>query len=293
MFQAISKSEKKSILKISGSMKIVEEGQVISTSLHPVHRSQFRFALGEGSFTDEHALGEALILDSKQYVSCLKDGKVHTESKEHFTSPFLVGIDSKQQVGALIRYKSSSPISLHALYDKLSKQYSNGFAIVGYALAQDVKCTYLQKPPIFRENITAQHTEYVSQVSTFTNQGISFFGVVIPVGARDSLSKTMVERMFPHRFQKGEEGAFSSRTSVAILGTGSIVLPKEMHQFLEFVKNGSVTSVAHMLPQSILQEGSFAIFPIEDIRSEEKPAEELKHCRETLRYPFSSAPKER
>ena len=292
MLQTIAKSDKRFILHVSGSCQVVEEGQVSSATLHTIHRDHFRFALGEGTFSDPSLMGAALILDSKRYVSYMHDGKIVTESRETFTSPFLMGVESNQAIGELVKFERGSSISLHGLYEKLIKTYKEGFLAVGYGLAKEIRSSYFKKPPTDWENTAVRHSGYMTQLASHKDQGFSSVGVVVPGGGRSHFPKPMLDRIFSHTFPENEGGAFSSRTNVALFGSGSIVLPKDERSFLQSIKNSSITGIGHMLGESIIEEATFAIFPIADIRSEEKPQEEPKRCRETLRVPFTSAPKE-
>lgn len=286
MLQTIAKSEKRSVVKLSGSQRIVLEGSVDARALHPIHRSQFRFAFGVGTFSDEKETGEAIILEDKPTVSFVREGGLQTETKSTFSSPFLCGVDSRQPVGAFAFYKASSPTSLNSLYEKLIKEYREGFFLVGYASAQELHSKFLKKPPIFQENIVATHADYFSPILFSKNQPISFVGLVMPVEAGRRLEKPLFDRLFSY----SETDSYFSHTLVGLHSLKTFVMPKELHQFFEFIKNSSLKAVHHMVSTSMVEEGAFSLFPIEEIVSIEKPTEGPKMGRETLRYPFQIAP---
>lgn len=287
MLTTLSQNEKKSLLKISGSACTVSDGYVDEGALHVIRRNQFRFALGVGTFSDIHEMGEAIVLESRPYVTTVQAGVVRTETQEDFSTPFLVGLDAHQSAGAFLQYKASSPISLHSLYDKILHQHVEGFAIVGYAQASDLQSTYVKKAPIYKENINRKHSEYWARTCFDKNRSICFFGLVLPSEAKKKYPKELLSRLsYENPFQEGS-APFLNHTNVAVLDAGSFVAPKEMHRFLEYVKESPVVSVQQMLMQSMMQEGSFAIFPIGDIVSLEKTAEGPKEARDTLRYPYT------
>lgn len=287
MLQILSQSGKNAILKVSGSALIVSEGRVDALSLHPIHRNQFRFALGAGSFSDLNGIGEALVIESKPFVSCMKEGKITTDTQPDFASPFLIGVDSNQAVGAFVEYSMSTPISIHSLYDKLSRQFPMGFAIVGYALSSEFASTYLKKPPIFQENINTPNSAYWSSNGAKKEEEICFFGLVLPPEARKKYTKELLGKIFYQNPREEEPASFQSHTHAAIIEAGSFVIPTKIHAFLESLKEASIREVRHLLTTTMIQEGTFAIFSLEDIHVLEKPLLGPKKGRETLRFPYS------
>lgn len=287
MLQILSQSGKNSILKVSGSALIVSEGRVDALSLHSIHRNQFRFALGAGSFSDMNSIGETLVIESKPFVSWMKEGKITTDTQPDFTSPFLIGVDSHQSVGAFATYTASTPVSIHSLYDKLSRQFPMGFAIVGYALSSEFSSTYLKKPPIFQENINTPNSPYWASNGTRKEEEICFFGLVLPPEARKKYAKELLGRIFYQNPREEESASFQSHTHAAIIEAGSFVTPTEMHTFLESLKEASIREVRHLLTPTMIQEGTFALFPFDDIQVLEKPVSGPKKGRETLRFPYS------
>ena len=288
MLHIITQSQKTAILKVSGSVSHIVDGTVDAQSLHPIHRGQFRFAFGDGTFSNNEAVGESIILDSKPYVMRVKDGRALTETQSNFFAPFLVGVDSSQPVGAFLKYEGNPSITLNELYEKIAHEFPQGFAVVGYALASPLHSSYLKKPPIFKENITTKRSDYWAH-SLKEKQPLCFFGVVLPQKAKKEFPSNLIDRLF----YKGTGSGMESHTHGALIETGSFVLPIDMNHFLAGIRESHVVGVHHVQPETLIQEGSFALYPIEVIHSSEKVPEGVKHGRETLRRPFTIAERER
>ena len=257
MFQYVLQNDNKSSLKVIGSMRYVIEGRVTAQVLQSIHQ-EFRFALGAGTFSDIYNLGEALVFGSKGHISWVHDGQLLTKTSSTLSSPFLVGIDSKQPMGAYAVI--SSPLSVQALYEMVLSQYTSGFAIVGYGVSSDLHTTYMKKSTIYGESFLAKNAEYTAAKTMTEKQGLCFFGIAMPPDAIKKMPPEQVERVFYINPQERVAPLFQSHTHMAFIQLDKA--KKDPDNFFECLQKMQVTQVAHLLTQTTLDDGAFALFPL-------------------------------
>jgi hypothetical protein len=177
-----------------------------------------------------------------------------------------MGVDDRQIASDFILYRPASPVSMQALYAELAGKYPDGFAILGSVRMAEMQATYLKKPPIFHENINQKHEDYWAPVTMEKQKAIAFFGVVIPPKAREKYS-SVLEKAFYHNPGEVQSSPFDSHTHAAILQSGLAAWPKSMDEFLQSLQGQRITGVRHLLTQSLIQEGVYALFPIENINT--------------------------
>ncbi len=263
MLLILKKNEKKSSLKIFGDLLVIAEGKLNKEKLTPIDQTQFRFALGGGSFSNEKKYGEALILEEKPYVSWFEEGKMSTATQAGFSSPFLMGVEKTQELDALFHYQAEVPISLEAIYEELAKQYPLGFAIVGYAIGAEFQGRYMKKPPIYHENMGQNLSSYLTEPSLETQKPFCFFGVVIP--PHTSFPEKQLRKAFYQDPQQPRPSILQSHTHAALLQEMPAIFPKNEIDFFSILKKPSVTSIAHLLTQSLIQEAIFGIYALDKI----------------------------
>lgn len=254
-------------LKITGNIIYVLQGHVSTGVLHNIDYTNFRFALGSGTYTDPKVLGETLILEGKSYVSWVQDDKVVTEAKQPVKTPFLMGIDNYYAGGAFYNFNPGAPVSLQSLYEDLSNLHTDGFAILGHVIFSQFETTYLKKPPIFGENINDNTQEYWAQIPKEQNMTVVFFGVAIPAKAVNKYPQEMLMKGFYQNPNEKQKSKLLSHTHGALLGQMPLNQAENMEAFMESVKTLPVKSIRHLLTSSIIKEGSLAVFPIGQIES--------------------------
>lgn len=265
MTQILVKGESKTTLKISGNVLYVIEGNVDPKTLKPIELSDFRFALGSGTSKDPESLGEALVMDKRAYISWVNGGKVVTQEESGFESPFLMGIDEKQILGAMIRCEPTPPTPLNDLYEEMAIRFPMGYAIVGQALFSECHSTYLKKAPTDHKNINEHPKDYWAPVKKEKDVNVCLFGVVIPPTAREKFPEGSIQKGFYVNPEEKSGSALSSHTHAALLKNGPEKWPHNMNEFFKSLKDLPITSVRHLLTQSLLQEATFAIFPLGEI----------------------------
>lgn len=265
MVQTLVKGEHKTVLKISGNVLYVIEGDVDPTTMQPIRLEDFRFALGSGTSQKPESLGETIVIERKPYISWMEKGKLVTREQTSFSSPFLMGIDDKQILGALVHSQPTPPSSIEYLYQELAHRYPMGFAILGCALLAECHTTYLKKAPIHHENINKNHDAYWAAPKKEKNQNVCIFGVVLPETAKEKFPPDVLKRGFYHNPAEPRHHSFDSHTHAALLDAGPEKWPHNMNEFFKSLKNLPVNGVRHLLTQSILQEATFAIFPLGSI----------------------------
>lgn len=262
MFQTIMKAPNTTTLKIVGDVLCVLEGHVNPEVMHP--RSQFRFALGSGSFSDVSRLGETIVLESKAYVSWTEANKQYTQGQKPIATPFLMGIERDEKAGALLHYKPSTPNSLLNCYEELANQYPEGFTVLGRALFSELHSTYIKKPPIYGENINENTSAYWAQIPMEKESLACLFGVVIP-STQNKFPQETLNRAFYKNPHETHGSSLMNHTHAAVLKSGSLHKPKDLDDFYSMFKDQPVDSVRHFLTQSLIREGVLAIFPLEQI----------------------------
>ncbi len=224
---------KRSNLIILGNVLDVLEGRVQPELLKPTADLNFRFALGGGTFSDEHCIGETLVIEGVTHISWMQHGKIHTDRQPNAMSPFLMGIKKGEPAGIL--FSVSSPITVEAFYTELFKKYPKGVALAGSAEMVMLEGVYLKKSPIYHENINTHHDTYWSSIDKIPHAKTFLFGVITPLN--------LFKKGFYHNPNETNAQPFDNHTHIALL------------DHLE------VKMVYHMLTQSILQKGNFTLFP--------------------------------
>ncbi len=265
MLRVLESREKGSTLEIAGNVLLVLDGRVDPKAMEPIDLSHFRFALGSGSFSDALRLGETIVIDGKPHISWVEEKKVFTQSQAHINSPFLMGIDQKQKGSDLFHYKPTSLLPLQQFYEGLAKQYPKGYAILGNALFSTLHSTYIKKSPIYGENIEENVSAYWAEVPTEKEKIVCFFGVVIPRKSTNSFPEEMLKRAFYHNPQESSASTLMSHTHGALLRGDSLSIPQGFHEFFNTLNALPIDSIRHLLTQSVIREGTFALFPIDYI----------------------------
>lgn len=228
-------------LHIVGNVLDILEGRVEADLLQSTSSMNFRFALGGATFTDRFAIGETLILDGIPFISWVEHGKVHTAGKKEAMSPFLIGI----QQGKGIPIQCSSPTSLESFYGELSEKYPMGVAVEGALKMSLFKGVYLQKAPIYEENINTHSDLYWSSIHEIPDAIIRLFGVIIPQKGMESILASELARAFYQNPNDKGIAPFKSHTHAALL-----------------TSQGTISMVYHMLTPSLIEKGTFNLFPL-------------------------------
>lgn len=256
-------------LKILGDVNYVLSGKVSPLIVQHLSLPSLAFALGAGTFSNVKFLGETLICNKIAHV-CFLDASAHlqTESNAQFIkSPFLIGVDSKDQPDALVSAKYSHPISLEDFYAAIAKEYPLGFAIVGDALFGNLESTYLKKPPIFHENINGEkEEEYWAAKEDSPNQRALFFGVVITPQGKEKFTAAKVSKAFYQNPKESTSAPFLSHTHAALLTENKEPqVPADKEAFISRLSTYKMEGVRHILTQSQIKEGVFSLYKIEGI----------------------------
>jgi hypothetical protein len=265
MTQFLVKGEHKTTLKISGNVLYVIKGNVDPSTLQPIRSEDFRFALGSGSPHNPKLLGEAIVIERRPYLSWVENGKLITREEPSFESPFLMGIDDKQILGALIHSEPTPARTLADLYLELSQRYPLGFALLGRAQFEKLHTTYLKKAPISHENINTHHKEYWAPLKKEDNCNGCIFSVVLPPEAKLKFPKEILERGFYKNPAETVDSPFESHTHVALLDAPPEKWPHNMNEFYKSLQMLDPKGVFHCLTESLLSGATFAIFPLKEI----------------------------
>lgn len=214
------------MLKIIGNVVDVLEGKVLPRKLLPI--SGFQYALGAGTFSDEHCVGETIVIDGVVHVSWVENETLHTQSGTKALTPFLMGVTKME--GPVIRRASCT---LETLYEELLEEHPEGVAIAGDCLMKEYRGIYLKRAPIHHENINENRDRYWSAVETHQNVFVQLFAVIMEKGP--SLG------FYRNPMDKGQK-PFDHHT----------------HAKLE-------SGVRHTLIESIVDQGKFTISPLRNI----------------------------
>ena len=236
----------KTSILLSGNVLSVLEGEVDAAHLHAIAPSQFTFALGAGTFSDSHCIGETLILDTIPHVSWVEKGELHTKTAPSLKSPFLLGIQVTPSEGITRYQKFLSPKTLQSLYQDLSRGFPSGFALLSCSSLESAHSTYLKKPPIFHENINENSASYWASSDPEQKKIAHTFGVVIPAAAKERFAPELLQRAFYQNPKESHLAQLQSHTHAAFLKTPPAHLPKQQKRASSCAKpqklQGFVTS---------------------------------------------------
>lgn len=245
--------EKSIALKIKGDIHLVLEGKVRPNVLHEISQDEFQLALGSGTFSHIEHVGEAIMIDGFAYVSWVEEGHVHTKKDKCLKTCFLMGIKEKASHPSYREF--STAITLQNFYEEEAKQYPEGFVVTGEVYCKELHSTYLQKPPIYGENINQNSEKYWAHIPFEKDKVVKIIGVVIPDKGRQKFSQEILNRAFYHNPQEKQKTTLMSHTHCAILEKKDI----------GDVKENKVSSVRHLITSTLMQKGFFSFFPLESI----------------------------
>jgi hypothetical protein len=249
------------ILKICGNVLYVLEGKVNQANMRPI--TGFRYALGCASASDAAHAGEAIVLEGVSYAGWVEGGQLHCARA--VSSPFLAGIDEKAPVEGLPIHTITSPISLEELYQALAKEYTTGVALVGSFHMAVCEATYVQKAPIFGENINEHHGTYWAPVEKLAGALVCCFGLIMPPGSEKHFAPSLLHKAFYHNPMEKGGAPFDSHTHTALVD--GLRTAASSSAFLHTMKTLKVSGVRHMLPSSIAESGTYLLFPIDEIKA--------------------------
>lgn len=234
------------ILKIAGNVNTVLNGQINEAVMHLQDLTQLRFALGAGSFSNCSCVGETLVLNHVAYMSYLNEQSqlVTLQGQTGLMSPFLMGLGTECTPVETIHFKNSEKITLNAFYEKTGNDFS-AYGVAGSVLFDPLECSYLQKPPIFGENINEHVEKYWAKTEVIPQCVANIFGVVIRDKGHNVLPKELLEKAFYKNPLEKNKTSVISHTHAVLLDAGA----------------------RHIFTQSIIKEGVFSIFDISDIKA--------------------------
>lgn len=261
----LDKKEGSTILYLHGSVQTVLEGTVSAFHLKKIDLNQFHFALGAGTFSDKEKIGETAVLHMQPYVSWVEKKKVHAETQKILKSPFLMGINERMAQGYLIHEKDTSKLTLQQLYEQLAEQHEKGFAIVGHMRFSSLHSTYVQLPPIFKENINEKSKKYWAEPLKEKNMSCCFFGVVIPQTAQEVFSLDLLKKAFYENPKESKKSPLSSHTHGAVLSEYTLPQVQDFASFYPTFDKLEIKGVRHLLTSSVIEEGYLGIYPIDKI----------------------------
>jgi hypothetical protein len=254
-------------LHIYGDIDVILNGKVTSKDLHHLDLQNVQFALGGSTLTTEEFIGETIVLNRIASVSYVdKQEKLITKGNVRFVhTPFLMGIPSSQSPDALIFFSNDRPLSLESLYQILMHKYPYGFALAGHFQFLSLETTYLKKAPIYEEFINGEKApEYWAEVHRAPAQAVTF-GVAISPEGEKKFGKEKMKKAFYQNPKEKSKGMLISHTHAALLTLPDYPFAKKLNTFWENISKMPVNGVRHMLPQSLVQEGCFCVFPLSEI----------------------------
>lgn len=258
-----------STLTIIGDVKLVLNGAIDETNMNTNVLEPLKFALGAGSFSDCSCVGETIILNHIGYTSHLdKNGKLVTiHNPVDLRSPFLMGLLKQCHPKKLFYLNFEEGITLNDLFNDLEPT-STAFAFVGSFLFKNLACSYIKKPPIYRENINTHADRYWAKTEFHAGCNAYLFGVVVKEKGKKTLPKDILGKAFYSNPLEKNEGSLLSHThGVLIEGAPSMVQLKKDLKFYEHLDISSIMGARHVFTQSVLQEGVLSLFDISDIKS--------------------------
>lgn len=252
------------ILTIFGNVLDILEGRVETKMLRPIKSANFRFALGGSSFSDEHGVGETLLINGIPHITWVENNQLYNESHDNAKSAFLVGLDWNQSSNLPLQTISKNT-SIESLYEELALKYPMGIALAGHFKMSKLSCVYLKRPPIYHENVNKLHDKYWSSIENHSPALIFLFGVIIPPKAKETYSADILKRAFYQNPSETTQAPFDSHTHGALVDKPADA--NETQTFLDDLSQLKVSGVRHVLTSSVIQEGKFCLYPIDQVRA--------------------------
>lgn len=271
-------------LKIIGDVNTVLDGIVDESNLNENVLEELKFALGAGSFSDCHCVGESLILNQIGYSCHLKNKgnyqvKNRVNDKAEFItdqlitdkgsfglrSPFLMGLQLECQPKDLLDIDYPLGITLNELFEEMGKGLL-AYAFVAWFSFKELACSYIKKPPIFKENINEHFVRYWAKTEEYPEQNAYVFGVVIKEAGKQHFPPEILQKSFYINPQEKNQGVLLSHTHAALIdnSTSFLELKKDSYFYEKFDPN-AVIGIRHVFTQSTVKQGFLALFDITKI----------------------------
>lgn len=273
----------RSVLKITGDVKTVLNGLIDESNMNDTVLDQLKFALGAGSCSTCACVGESIVLNQIGYSCHLNNqGELITDKAAvGFRSPFLMGVELDSQPSSLLEINYQEGITLNELFNDIGFTLKNAktrlndveptlkaYALVGCLLFKNLACTYLKKPPIFKENINQQVEKYWAKAEDHPDCYVYLFSVVIREAGQKHFSSNLLEKAFYVNPQENNQGTTLSHTHAVLLREPiSFSALKQDFQFYEKLDPEFNRGVRHVLTQSVVKEGLLALYNFRDIEA--------------------------
>jgi hypothetical protein len=141
-------------LTLFGTMQTVLRGECSAETVRSFSTERLAFGIGCAYLDGLEELGESVIVNHQGYVSWNENGQVKTASGSSLHTPVLMGLETVYSSDVEL-LSISEPIALADLYEQLGKRFPTGVAVIGSVRMATLQSTYIQKPPIFCEDLTS------------------------------------------------------------------------------------------------------------------------------------------
>lgn len=259
--------DRSTALKIIGDVKTVLNGNVDENNLQEKVLEHLKFALGAGSFSDCTCVGESIIFNQKGYT-CYVDnhGNIKTEKDEQgLKSPFLMGLEINTQPNISLNIDYPNGIALNELFDNIGQDFY-AYAYVGCLLFENLACSYIKVPPIYKENINENSEKYWAKTENHPNCYTYLFGVVIREAGIHKLPPELLQQAFYVNPLEKNKSATLSHTHAALVKETipfSTLMPDNFHDTFD---PASLIGVRHIFTQSIVKKGLLNLYNISSIK---------------------------
>lgn len=249
-------------LHVAGNVQTVLNGHVDNTNMQDDILNQFKYGLGAGSFSDCTCLGEAIVLNQIGYNCYLNhENKIITNKKLlGLKSPFFMGLQLDSHPTNLLEINYQDGIALNGLFEQLGKEL-HAYAFVGSFLFKNLACSYLKKAPIFKENINENSDKYWATTEEHPETYAHLFGVVIRESAKQNFStETLNKAFYINPLEKNRNSTLSHTHAVLVKNAVNFSELKKDDHFYEKLETDSEVAIRHIFTQSIVKQGLFALF---------------------------------
>ena len=261
-------------VNVTGSLQLVNAGQVSPWDLQGVNPVGFVGGLGTGTLKKYYTTGEMLSFFGRTFIRDTnpKTGPRVIEVTGPFRSPFslmikplpgppLPGGEFAEVFPRTYRLNSDEPQLLHSVLEKLAVEANSPIAVVGWAEMPEVDGSALKQAPIGDQPLKADKLDAIR----VTNAHVVFFAVVSPMLAISTPANTLLmTQAFDFDPEQGQPAAALLHVHGALVNEpvpipGAVTSPI----IIDRLKTVTVNDIIHVYGTSSVTQAAFLVYRLQ------------------------------
>lgn len=263
----------------TGSLSLVNAGQVSPWDLQDVDPSGMVGGLGTGTLKKYYAAGEMLSFFGRTFIRTTdpKAGVKVVEVNAPFRTPFSLMIKPvpgqiKLSTGELAevfprtyRLIGNEPRLLHSVLEKLAVDANSPIAVVGWTKMPEVDGTAMKRAPIGDQPLTGEKKPEILDDIRVTDANVVFFAVVSPMLAISTPANTvLMGQAFDYDPEQGVPAAALIHVHGALVNE-PLPIPEAITApiMIDQLQTVTVNDILHVYGTSSISQGAFLVYRLQ------------------------------